>query len=68
VRADELQVRRARQAALGAEIHAAFASKTHRDLRSILQASAESQAEAVIAALSMSAIASYTCALSCFLC
>ena len=42
VRADELQVRRARQAALGAEIHAAFASKTHGDLRSILQASAES--------------------------
>jgi PAS domain S-box-containing protein len=42
VRADELQIRRARQAALGAEIHAAFASKTHGDLRSILQASAES--------------------------
>src|ERR1700719_117841 len=42
VHADELQVRRARQVALGAEIHAAFASKTHRDLRSILQASAES--------------------------
>jgi PAS domain S-box-containing protein len=42
VRADELQVRRARQAALVAEIHAAFASKTHGDLRSILQASAES--------------------------
>jgi PAS domain S-box-containing protein len=42
VRADELQVRRARQAALVAEIHASFASKTHGDLRSILQASAES--------------------------
>jgi PAS domain S-box-containing protein len=42
VRAGELQVRRARQAALGAEIHAAFASKVHGDLRSILQASAES--------------------------
>src|SRR6202795_4899856 len=42
VRADDLQVRRAHKAALGAEIHAAFASKTHGDLRSILQASAES--------------------------
>jgi PAS domain S-box-containing protein len=38
VRADE----RACHAALGAEIHAAFANKTHGDLRSILQASAES--------------------------
>ena len=34
VRADELQVRRARQTALGAEIHAAFASKTHPDCNS----------------------------------
>lgn len=40
-RTKELQATRARYAALHADIHAAFASRTHGGLRSILQASAE---------------------------
>ena len=38
---EELQERRVRHAALGAEIHAAFANRAHSGLQSILQTSAE---------------------------